>query len=230
MCLVLVASVFLDDHWTGSPSEEAFPCSPRGTGAGRCVDLPAAEIAKMKAAWLRNVETVEAVIVRDNGFAWQSFNCIDGTSLQVGGGHCRAPSPGKGKECAKFLRSACESDSFIQRNAVQYTISHEFTGGFSGLNLTNFEMDLAIFLTSRGPYSWLGYGWLGCGCGWSNGGQMPCDLYQRPAALDLDYGTPTERCHEAANGVFRRQWTKANVTVDCNAYTSEVIWKQVTGE
>ena len=184
----------------------------------------------MESAWLRNIEAVEAAIVHGNGFTWQSFNCIDGSSLQVGGGHCRAPTPTKGKPCAEFLRSSCASDSFIQRNAVQYTISHEFTDKFTGLNLTNFEMDLAIFLASRGPHSWLGYGWMGCGCGWSNGGQMPCDLYQRPAALDLDYGVPTERCQEIANGVFRREWTKANVTVDCNAYMSEVTLKHMVGE
>jgi hypothetical protein len=34
------------------------------------------------------------------------------------------------------------------------------------VNLTNFEMDLAVFLATRGPYSWLGYDWMGCGCGW----------------------------------------------------------------
>ena len=105
---------------------------------------------------------------------------------QVGGGHCRAPTPAKGAACTDFLRSSCASDSFIQRNAVQYTISHQFTDAFKTLNLTNFEMDLAIFLASRGNYSWLGYGWMGCGCGWSDGAQMACDLYQRPAALDLD--------------------------------------------
>ena len=59
-------SVFLDDHWIGSPSEEAYPCSPRGTGAGRCADLPTSEIPEMEATWLRNMETVEAAIVRDD--------------------------------------------------------------------------------------------------------------------------------------------------------------------
>ena len=54
---VWLRSVFLDDHWIGSPSEEAYPCSPRGTGAGRCADLPTAKIPEMEAAWLRNMET-----------------------------------------------------------------------------------------------------------------------------------------------------------------------------
>ena len=41
----------------------------------------------------------------------------------------------------------------LRRNLGQYTISHEFTDSFSALNLTNFQMDLAIFLASRGNYS-----------------------------------------------------------------------------
>ena len=32
--------------------------------------------------------------------------------------------------------------------------------------LPNFDADLASFLLARGPFSWLGYQWMGCGCGW----------------------------------------------------------------
>ena len=147
----------------------------------------------------------------------------------MGGGHCRAPTPHKGAACANFLRASCATNSFVQLNAVQYTISHEFTHDYSALTLNNFELDLGIFLTSRGNFSWLGYGWLGCGCGWSNDGKMPCNVYPRPRALDLDYGTPTQLCQETApgSGVFEREWTKSTVTVDCNAYTSEIKMKPV---
>eukprot|EP01052_Picozoa_sp_SAG31_P030717 SAG31_NODE_3175_length_4586_cov_4.176064_5_plen_100_part_00 len=97
------------------------------------------------------------------------------------------------------------------------------------MNLSNFEMDLSIFLASRGNYSFLGYGWLGCGCGWSYGGQMPCDIYRRPASLEVDYGTPLQLCYETAkgSGVFKREWTKASVTVDCNSYTSDIKLKSL---
>ena len=175
VCSLCMLSVFLDDHWQGSPSEEAFPCSPRGTGTGRCAGLPPTEIDKMNRAWQHNVEVVESAIVEKGGFSWQSFRCIDGSNLQVGGGHCRAPTPHKGAACANFLRASCATNSFVQLNAVQYTISHEFTHDYSALTLNNFELDLGIFLTSRGNFSWLGYGWLGCGCDWSNDGKMPCN-------------------------------------------------------
>ena len=62
---------------------------------------------------------------------------------------------------------------------------------------------------------------MGCGCGWDGGGRMPCDLYERPAALEADVGAPTELCHES-DGVFTRRWAKSTVTVDCNAYTAKV--------
>ena len=53
-----------------------------------------------------------------------------------------------------------------------------------------------VFLAVRGNYSWLGYGWMGCGCGWEHDGKMPCNIYQRPKSLDVDYGVPTELCKE----------------------------------
>lgn len=53
-----------------------------------------------------------------------------------------------------------------------------------------------VFLAVRGNYSWLGYGWMGCGCGWEHDGKMPCNIYQRPESLDVDYGVPTELCKE----------------------------------
>ena len=76
--------------------------------------------------------------------------------------------------------------------------------------------------------AWLGYGWMGCGCGWEHNGKMPCDFYERPDALNLDYGTPTELCHETApqSGIFTREWTKSTVTVDCGGYTSTIKMKK----
>jgi hypothetical protein len=103
----------------------------------------------------------------------------------------------------------------MQGSAVQFWISYEFTppDRSGGGRMTSFAMDLGVFLASRGPYAWLGYGWMGCGCGWDGDGKMPCDLYERPEAFNVDYGTPTELCHEDREGVFVRDWTKATVTV-----------------
>ena len=58
-------------------------------------------------------------------------------------------------------------------------------------------------------------GWMGCGCGWEHKGLMPCDIYQRPDALNVNYGIPTQLCQESAqgSGIFKREWTKATVTM-----------------
>ena len=62
----------------------------------------------------------------------------------------------------------------------RYKISYTNFPNYS-IKLTHFEMDLAVFLATRGAYAWLGYGWMGCGCGWEHNGKMPCDIYQRCA-------------------------------------------------
>lgn len=93
---------FLDDSWgdpnsrtpsnSTRPSEEAYPCSPRGTGKGRCANLTADETLKMTAGWQRNMDTVQAAIVEKGGFAWQSFRCIDGSHDGIA---CRPVTPPK---------------------------------------------------------------------------------------------------------------------------------------
>ena len=62
---------------------------------------------------------------------------------------------------------------------------------------------MAVFLLVRGPYAWLGYGWVG----------TDADYY-RPPALDIDYGEPVDAlCREAAPGVFQREWSRASVAM-----------------
>jgi hypothetical protein len=222
--LYVAVVVFFDDSWGNRPSEEAYPCSPRGTGAKRCTGLSGADNQLMTKHWAINMQAVKNATVEKGGFTWQNFVCIDGKT-HGNGDLCTAKTPGQGSPCADFLRSSCKSDSLQQTSAVTYTISHAFGSDHSTMNLTKFDMDLAVFLATRGNFSWLGYGWLGCGCGWEYDGKMPCDIYHRPALLDVDYGVPMELCHETEAGVFTREWSKSTVTVDCNAYTSEIKMK-----
>lgn len=88
-----VDGFFLDDHWSSKPSEESYPCTQRGTGAGRCAGLSAAETNKMHAAWQHNMETVQASIVSKGGFDWQNFRCIDGSRDGI---KCNPSTPGPG--------------------------------------------------------------------------------------------------------------------------------------
>jgi hypothetical protein len=38
----------------------------------------------------------------------------------------------------------------------------------------------------------------------------------------MDYGTPLGFCEEKQPGVFSRQWSKADVSINCNDFTAEI--------
>ena len=83
--------------------------------------------------------------------------------------------------------------------------------------MTDPDADIAAFLATRGGHAWLGHGWSGCS-----------QQYERPAALDKDYGEPTDTiCKETQPGsnVFVREWSKATVTVDCNTWKNTIKMK-----
>ena len=106
-----VDGFFLDDTWRGgSPSEQAWPCSKRGTGAGRCAGLTSAQRSEMVPAWRSNMDAVETAIVEHDGFAWQNFYCIDGSSDGIA---CRSSTPSIFSPfcgaCSAFLRASCQN-------------------------------------------------------------------------------------------------------------------------
>ena len=76
---------------------------------------------------------------------------------------------------------------------------------------------LSVFLLTRGAYAYVGYDYRGP---WINYHQP----YPRPVLWDVDYGLPQANCAETAAGsnVFRRQWSKADVTWDCNSARGEI--------
>merc|ERR1711907_722778 len=76
--------------------------------------------------------------------------------------------------------------------------------------------DIANFLLIRGPYAFLGHGWLGCS-----------REYEVPEQINWDYGTPLGLCKETAHhsGVFVREWTKATIQMDCNTWTPNITLK-----
>ena len=86
------------------------------------------------------------------------------------------------------------------------------------------EQKLGEFLLTRGNWSWIGYDWNGC--------HAESDYYPpQPPQWSEDFGVPLEMCHELPNpnasnhtptGVFRRRWSKATVTWDCEARSGVV--------
>ena len=76
-------------------------------------------------------------------------------------GCCTRPLVRKGSTCAPTLRKLCAADSPAQTRVLNYAFS---PGGCrtNPANLTDAIQDIANFLLIRGPYAFLGHGWLRC--------------------------------------------------------------------
>ena len=156
-------------------------------------------------------------MVAHNGFVWQDMVCVgDGGSTPVkceGYNGTQAGPPITKDTCATRLREACQPDSAYQTGALFYGFKDDGNTGPTHVPLLDFGNDLTNFLLVRGEYAWLGYSWVGCS-----------EVYQRPAALDTDYGKPLGLCSETApnSGVFVREWSKANVSMDCSTWLGTI--------
>ena len=106
--------------------------------------------------------------------------------------------------------------SFFKNNGTSFFYDQALFMSFTSRNRTaeTEARDLAAFLLVRGPYAWLGDGWQGC-----VGEPTPL-----PPQVFLDYGVPVGNTTQAAPGVFTRQWSKAQVTFDCNKYESAIVF------
>ena len=92
--------------------------------------------------------------------------------------------PKKGVTCVNFFR-----DNATALAAVPLIV---------GIQSATAMDELAFFLTVRGPYAWLGYGWKGCG-----------ELPPLPALLKREYGKPM--ANFTFNGtVARREWSPSS--------------------
>lgn len=76
---------------------------------------------------------------------------------------CRSTSPlvREGAQCAPALRNLCSATSPAQTRAMHYAFTPGGCKGDPG-NLTDALQDIANFQLTRGPFAWLGHGWLGC--------------------------------------------------------------------
>ena len=185
------------------------------------VGLSKDDVTAMVKSWSGNMAACQRAIVEGGGFNWQLFS------------HAAAPSD-KGTKCKSFFRDACAAGSTMQTHATQFGLSVNKALGpgpwsparnSTPWTLNHEQLDVASFLVARGPWAWLGYGWMGCGCGWENNGEMDCGGYLRPASLDVDYGEPLGLCKEARDGLFVREWSKATVSVDCDTLEPTISMK-----
>lgn len=96
--------------------------------------------------------------------------------------------------CASYMTQFCQSKYQNVARTVQY-------------DANNSNQSIAGFLITRSPISFLGYGW-------------ESDQRDWTSAFLYDAGKPLGLCEQVASGVFSRQWTAGNVTLDCNTWTA----------
>ena len=75
-----ISGFFIDDNWGEiddswnhglAPSEEAWPVSPRGTGANRTAGLSKQDLRHIQGNWSLNMAACQAKIVEMDSFNWQ---------------------------------------------------------------------------------------------------------------------------------------------------------------
>lgn len=173
------------------------------------------DLVDLAAAYQSNMAQVFAAVIARGRFSWQ----------QLWGGQAEgAYAPNGAKplvgnttaNCTADLRSLCSPDSPAQSRAMLYAFSPGGDDRVHSPKLPFLMHDLASFLLVRGPYAFLGHGWLGCN-----------QDFIYPSILNADFGEPLELCSETAPGsqVFTREWSKASVQMDCNTWTPKITLK-----
>ena len=215
-----IDGLYLDDGWADSQETPADWWPAEGFCSGDEVGGPTEEYPNctvdmgltqsdttaIKKEWQETISQVHAAVLAGGGFTWQQFKTVS------------TPAEGDSEQCASWFRESCMADSEVQTSAVMFQFTNPKTQP-----LTSLAQDLANFLLVRGPYAWLGYGWIGC-----VGSATDQNLYTRPDELDEDYGEPTGLCVEDPDqaGRFTRDWTKATVSFDCNSWNGTVSLKE----
>ena len=161
----------------------------------------------------KNMAALREATLDAGKFAWQML-WTGGADDNIGG--TGLTTLVRQNSCAATLRSMCSADSPAQTRAMAFGMS-----GHPSSRSATLLQDLANFLLTRGPYSWLGWGWKGCS-----------QQYYFPPEFNVDYGQPAADgaaglCKETAanSGIFTREFTKATVQMDCNTWTPTIKMK-----
>lgn len=199
----LVSGFFWDDVWNPQ-------CNIHDQVPHTCDDmgLDAADLKRLTADYLATMEALRKATLGAGKFAWQML-WTGGEANAIGS---TGPQPlVRSASCAADLRMLCVHNSTAQTRAMMYAFNTTDPSV-----LPHLEADLANFLLTRGPYAWLGHGWKGCS-----------KSYEFPPALNLDYGEPAGLCEETSpsSGVFRREWSKATIEMDCNRWMPSITFR-----
>lgn len=209
-----ILGFYIDDDWgnmnPSGPSEmEPHAMSDMG--------LSPSDLATIVKAYNWIAKTVYESIVQKGKFAWNLFLNNDPNCINCG--DCPQPWVQRAT-CTSDLRAyGTNATSPMVTYALLYGFSPGSCNGVDTENLPEVVEDIANFLLIRGDNAFLGNGWTGCSHG-----------YEVPPLLHADYGAPLGRAQEITEGVFRREFTKAAVQMDCNSYTPTITFTMDTVE
>jgi hypothetical protein len=123
--------------------------------------LTPAEQRAISKSYTANMEVIYKEMLQRGMFTWQQ-QWNGQANPQDKNGCCTRPLVTKGASCAATLRKYCAADSPSQTRVMNYAFSPgSCTGGSGKVPLTAPTQDIANFLLIRGPYAFLGHGWLG---------------------------------------------------------------------
>jgi hypothetical protein len=163
----------------------------------------AQDMADHTAAYQATMAALRTKIVASGGFSWQQIENSPG----ITNGN-RKP-----EACIAVLREYC-----VPKPLAWETMNH-----FDVLvhdAVSRGEQCTAEFLLLRGPYSIIGYSWVGCSS----------ELRPFPEQWSADYGgEPAAACAEtgAGSGVFTQEYPKATVRWSCHEGAGNITMKKV---
>ena len=207
-----IVAQYFDDEWTMSGPTEMDGNAVTDMG------LSTEALAELVAAFNWVMGRAYAEILARGKFSWNQLWNEKNALAWI---NCPDPmvTSSPPSKCAADVRRHCTAGSMAQRYAMLYGFASGCNGGnpSSTSNLSEPLLDIAAFQLVRGPWAWLGHGWSGCN-----------QEYERPAALDGDYGEPLGLCTETIPGnsqIFTREFSKSVVHLDCNTWTGSVTMK-----
>ena len=181
-----VDGTFLDDS-QAIPQEH--PDAPQNMG------LSAMQLLDAQNSTYAFVNAAVSALAASGHYIWQGF---DGEQQGDPDGVGAAPTR---DTCAAFMETVCDPAWQTVPRTMLWPSSSE-----DKLPV------LAAFLVSRGPWSYIGYGWAG-------GGSIHLPEWE-PLWDAYDVGEPTGLCVESPPGVFSRTWSKGSASLDCSSWTA----------
>jgi hypothetical protein len=182
--------------------------------------LSDADIALLTQEWLTTMTAAQQYIIDRGAYTW---SLIPGQANANAQPQVLAPST-----CGLQMLQGCAPAAADVKLTVPVTSDSDVllwgvAIGNSSDPLPQIEQDVAAFLLLRGPYAFIGAGVWGMtwdvGTGWQNATTPTVAL---PPQLTRDYGEPTSVCVETTPNVFQRNYTRAQVTLDCNSFTASI--------